>query len=54
MRRTRSPLLRPRRQRLCRRRAAEQRDELAPSQVEHAASSPGATAIIDRPAAASA
>jgi hypothetical protein len=28
-------LLRPRRERPCHRRAAEQRDELAPSQVEH-------------------
>jgi hypothetical protein len=35
-----------------RRRAAEQLDELAPFQVEHAAPSLGATAIIDRPAAA--
>ena len=35
-----------------RRRAAEERDELAPSQVEHAASSLDACAIIDRPAAA--
>jgi hypothetical protein len=33
-------------------RATEQRNELPPSQVEHAAPSPGATAIIDRPAAA--
>src|SRR6516165_9114798 len=32
-------------------RAAEQSDEAPPSQIEHAASSPGATAIIDRPAA---
>jgi hypothetical protein len=31
--------------------AAEQRDELAPSWVEHAASSPGATAIIRPPPA---
>src|SRR5262245_24843379 len=31
---------------------AQQRNEVPPSQIEHAASSPGATAIIDRPAAA--
>jgi hypothetical protein len=34
-----------------RRRAAEQRDEFPPSQVGHAASSPGATAIIRLPPA---
>jgi len=36
-------LLRARRERPCYRRAAEQRDEIAPFQVEHPASSPGAT-----------
>jgi len=43
-------LLRARRERPgCR--TTEQSDEVPPSQIEHAASSPGATAIIDRPAA---
>ena len=41
-------MLRPRREWPCRCRAAEQRYEVAPPQVEHAASSPGATAIIRR------
>src|SRR5215475_464989 len=44
-------LLRTRRQRPRYCRAAEKRDELAPPQVEHAASSPGATAIIRPPLA---
>src|SRR3989442_815503 len=42
-------MLRPRREWPCRCRAAEQRYEVAPPQVEHAASSPGATAIIRPP-----
>ena len=47
-------LLRPRRDRPRRRNAAQERNELSPSQVEHTATSPGATAIIDRPTAAGA
>src|SRR5262249_43749892 len=45
-------LLRSRRQRPAYCYATKQHDEVPPSQVAHAAPSPGATAILDRPAAA--